>query len=181
MGGRRWTNDEIQTLEDMSGTYTVATIARRLGRSFDSVNLKMNRLGILGFGKSTDLLTMNQLCIMLGVEPRTVKKKWADKGLRIFRKGNYIVVRQEDLIRYLKQHPEDWNAANIPDDTLIMGYTWYKEKKHQDIPTSYYWKTSEKSRLQLLRKQGYSIREIAEKMGRSESSIKYKLYGERRS
>ena len=48
MGGRRWTNDEIQTLEDMSGTYTVATIARRLGRSFDSVNLKMNRLGILG-------------------------------------------------------------------------------------------------------------------------------------
>ena len=49
MGGRRWTNDEIQTLEDMSGTYTVATIARRLGRSFDSVNLKMNRLGILGF------------------------------------------------------------------------------------------------------------------------------------
>ena len=94
MGGRRWTNDEIQTLEDMSGTYTVATIARRLGRSFDSVNLKMNRLGIL--------LTMNQLCIMLGVEPRTVKKKWADKGLRIFRKGNYIVVRQEDLIRYLK-------------------------------------------------------------------------------
>ena len=154
MGGRRWTNDEIQTLEDMSGTYTVATIARRLGRSFDSVNLKMNRLGILGFEKSTDL---------------------------IFRKGNYIVVRQEDLIRYLKQHPEDWNAANIPDDTLIMGYTWYKEKKHQDIPTSYYWKTSEKSRLQLLRKQGYSIREIAEKMGRSESSIKYKLYGERRS
>lgn len=180
MGGRRWTNDEIQTLEDMSGTYTVATIARRLGRSFDSVNLKMNRLGILGFEKSTDLLTMNQLCIMLGVEPRTVKKKWADKGVRIFRKGNYIVVRQEDLIRYLKQHPEDWNAANVPDDTLIMGYAWYKEKKRQDIPTSYYWKTSEKSRLQLLRKQGYSIREIAEKMGRSESSIKYKLYGERR-
>ena len=91
-----------------------------------------------------------------------------------------IPEREEDLIRYLKQHPEDWNAANVPDDTLIMGYAWYKEKKRQDIPTSYYWKTSEKSRLQLLRKQGYSIREIAEKMDRSESSIKYKLYGERR-
>ena len=91
------------------------------------------------------------------------------------------ISNQRDLIGcYLKQHPEDWNAANIPDDTLIMGYAWYKEKKRQDIPTSYYWKTSEKSRLQLLRKQGYSIREIAEKMGRSESSIKYKLYGERR-
>lgn len=181
MAGRRWTNDEIQKLEDMSGTYTVATIARRLGRSFDAVNLKMNLLGILGFEKSTDLLVMNQLCTMLGVDSRTVKGKWAGKGLKILKKGNYVAVRQEDLIQYLKQHPEDWNAANIPDDTLIMGYAWYKEKKRQDIPTSYYWKASEKSRLQLLRKQGYSIREIAEKMGRSESSIKYKLYGERRS
>lgn len=177
MGGRRWKEDEIQKLEDLSGTYTVATIARKLGRSFDAVNIKMNRLGILGFEKSTDLLTMNQLCQMIGVEARTVKKKWADKGLRIFRKGNYVVVRQEDLIKYLKNHPEDWNAANVPDDTLIMGYDWYKEKKWQDKPESYFWKRSEKSRLQLLRKQGYSIREIAEKMDRSESSIKYQLYG----
>lgn len=176
MAGRRWTGEELQTLEDMSGTFTVATIAKRLGRSFDAVNIKLNRLGIAGFEKSTDLLTMNQICIMFGVESRTVKRKWVGNGLRIMRKGNYLVCRQEELLKYLKNHPDDWNAADITDDTLVMGYDWYKEKKKTDRPSQYHWKQSEVNRLKYLRHQGYSIREIAEMMNRSESSIKYKLY-----
>lgn len=37
------------------------------------------------------------------------------------------------------------------------------------------------SQMKMLRKQGFTIREIAEKMNRSESSIKYKLYGREKS
>ena len=44
MAGRRWTQEELQILEDMIGTYTVASIAKKLGRSFDSVNIKLNRM-----------------------------------------------------------------------------------------------------------------------------------------
>lgn len=179
MGGRRWTNEELQTLEEMIGTYTVASIARKLGRSFDSVNIKLNRMGLVGFEKSTDLLTLNQVHQMLGVESRTLKGKWTRKGLRILHKGNYLVVKQPELIKYLKNHPEDWNAANIPDDSLIMGYSWYKEKRQTDKKTRYYWTPEEESKLKFLRYQGYSIREIAEQMGRSESSIKFKLYPRR--
>ena len=36
-------------------------------------------MGLSGFEKSTDLLTMNQVCLMLGVQSRTVKKKWKNK------------------------------------------------------------------------------------------------------
>ena len=179
MAGRRWTQEELQILEDMISTYTVASIAKKLGRSFAAVNLKLNRMGMAGFEKSTDRLTMNQVCLMIGVQSRTVKKKWKDKGLRIIRKGNYLTVRQEDLICYLKDHPEDWSAANIPDDSLIMAFPWYKEKKKQDSKRQYYWTPEELSKLKYLRYQGYSIREIAEQMGRSESSIKYKLYPRR--
>ena len=180
MSGKRWTEDELSTLESMIDSYTVATIAKKLGRTFDSVNIKLNRMGLSGFEKSTDLLTMNQLCLMIGVQSRTVKKKWKDKGLHIMRKGNYLVVRQEELIKYLEKHPEDWNAANITDDSLIMAYPWYKAKKREDTKDSYYWSSDDISQLKLLRHQGYSIREIAEKMGRSESSIKYKLYSKNR-
>lgn len=176
MAGRRWTQEELQTLEEMIDKYTVATIAKKLGRSFDSVNIKLNRMGLVGFERSTDLLTMNQVCLMLGVQSRTVKKKWQGKGLRIMRKGNYLAIRQEELIKYLKNHPEDWSAADIIDDSLIMRYPWYKEKKKQDSKTQYFWTPEELSKLRHLRHQGYSIREIAEQMGRSESSIKYKLY-----
>lgn len=180
MSGRRWTEEEIEYLEDAIGSKTVSQIARRLGRSFDSVNLKLNRMGLLGFEKSTDLLTMNQLCIMFGVQSRTVKKKWVGKGLKMGKRGNYLVFRQEEVIRYLKNHPEDWNANDITDDTLIMRYDWYKEKRKTDEKRSYYWNFQDLSTLKILRHQGYSISEIAKQMGRSESSIKYKLYGERR-
>lgn len=176
MGGRRWTQEELQTLEELIGTFTVEKIAKRLGRSFDAVNIKLNRMGLEGFEKSTDLLTLNQVSQMLGIQNRTLKGKWQSKGLRIISKGNYKVVKQPDLIRYLKNHPEDWNAANIPDDSLIMSFPWYKEKKQTDVKTRYYWTPEEESKLKFLRYKGYSVREIAEEMGRSESSIKYKLY-----
>lgn len=175
MGGRHWTQEELDKLEDLISIYPVATIAKKLNRSFNSVNLKLHRMGLDGFAKSTDLLTMNQVCLMLGVAWRTVNR-WKSKGLRIRRKGKFLVVKQQDLIKYLKEHPEEWNAANIPDDSLIMGFDWYKEKKKQDTKTTYNWTQDEVLRLKLLRRQGYSMREIAEKMGRSESSVKCKFY-----
>lgn len=176
MAGRRWTQEEMAYLEDHIDTYPVAIIAKRLGRSFDAVNLKLARMGLSGFEKSTDMLTMNQVCIALGVESRTVKKKWVDKGLKIIRRGNYLLIRQEVLLKYLKNHPEDWNARNVTDDSLFYCQSWYKEKQKNDKEESYHWKSTEVSHLKYLRHQGFSIREIAEQMNRSESSIKYKLY-----
>ena len=179
MSGKHWTKEEEGILEDMIGTFTAASIARKLGRSFNSVNLKLSRMGLSGFEGSTDLLTMNIVHKMMGVEARTIKGKWADAGLRTIRKGNYVCIRQEDLIKFLKNNPDLWNAHKVKDDTLLMGYDWYKEKRKVDMPSNYNWTPIEVSRMKLLRNEGYSIREIAEKMKRSESSIKYKLYSRR--
>jgi len=76
----------------------------------------------------------------------------------------------------MKEHLEDWNAARITDDSLFMRFDWYQEKKKHDVATRYNWTEREESKLKFLRHEGYTIREIAEKMNRSESSIKYKLY-----
>lgn len=54
-------------------------------------------------------------------------------------------------------------------------------KDVNDISHKYNWTQAEVSRMKMLRKQGFTIREIAEKMDRSESSIKYKLYGREKS
>ncbi len=78
--------------------------------------------------------------------------------------------RQQDIIRYMKEHPEDWNAARVTDDTLFMQYPWFKEKRKNDISHKYNWTQTEVSQMKMLRKQGCTIREIAEKMmNRSES------------
>lgn len=174
MGGRKWTEEELSVLETMIGTFTVETIAKRLGRSFNAVNMKLNRMGLVGFEKSTDLLTMNQICIMLGVQRRTIDR-WQKKGLHIMRKSNYRVVKQQELARYLKEHQEDWNAHKVTDDSLLLRYPWFKEKKKTDVKKNYHWTTTEVARLKFLYRKGVSIKEIAKDMGRSESSVKCKL------
>ena len=122
----------------------------------------------------------NTLSRILGVENRTIQY-WERKGLKSVRKKPYVMYRQQDIIRYMKEHPEDWNAARVTDDTLFMQYPWFKEKRKNDISHKYNWTQTEVSQMKMLRKQGFTIREIAEKMNRSESSIKYKLYGREKS
>lgn len=180
MGGRAWSQEDLIRLEELTEKYPLATVARKLNRSENAVFLKRQRLGIGGYRDNTDMLTRNTLSQILGIENRTIQY-WERKGLKSIRKKPYVMYRQQDIIRYMKEHPEDWNAARITDDSLFMGYDWYKEKRRTDKPSRYNWTEAEISRMRMLRKQGFTIREIAEKMDRSESSIKYKLYGREKS
>ena len=90
-------------------------------------------------------------------------------------------MHQKDLVRYLKEHPEDWNANKVTDDSLLLRYPWFKEKKKTDTKKKYFWTTTEIARLKFLYRKGLSIKEIAKDMGRTESSIKCKLLHLRRN
>lgn len=175
MGGRAWSQEELIQLEELTEKYPLATVARKLNRSENAVFLKRQRTGIGGFIANTDMLTRNTLSRILGVENRTIQY-WERKGLKSVRKKPYVMYRQQDIIRYMEEHPEDWNAARITDDSLFMRYDWYKEKRRTDKLNRYNWTEAEVSWMKTLRRQGFTIREIAEKMNRSESSIKYKMY-----
>lgn len=76
---------------------------------------------------NTDMLTRNTVSKILGIENRTLQY-WERKGLKSYRKRPYVMYRQEDIIKYMREHPEDWNAARVTDDTMFMRYDWYKEK-----------------------------------------------------
>ena len=175
MGGRKWTDEELVLLEELTEKYPLETVARRLNRTKEAVFLKRQRIGIGGYMANTDMLTRNTVSKILGIENRTLQY-WERKGLKSYRKRPYVMYRQEDIIKYMREQPEDWNAARVTDDTMFMRYDWYKEKRKNDISRRYNWTGTEVRRMQRLRHEGYSIREIAEIMNRSESSIKYKLY-----
>lgn len=138
MGGRSWSQEELIQLEELTETYPLATVARKLNRSENAVFLKRQRTGIGGFMANTDMLTRNTLSRILGVENRTIQY-WERKGLKSVRKKPYVMYRQQDIIRYMKEHPEDWNAARVTDDTLFMQYPWFKEKRKNDISHKYNW------------------------------------------
>lgn len=175
MGGRKWTDEELCLLEELTAKYPLETVARRLNRSKEAVFLKRQRAGIGGYMTNTDLLTRNTVAKILGVD-NSALRYWERKGLKSQRKRPYVMYRQEDIIRYMKEHPTDWNASRITDDTMFMRYDWYKEKRSKDTAKKYNWTSVEIQRMLHLRHEGYTLREIAEAMNRSESSIKYKLY-----
>ena len=86
-----------------------------------------------------------------------------------------IVIKTDEAGQVLIKHCLLY-TSRVTDDTMFMRYDWYKEKRKNDISRRYNWTGTEVRRMQHLRHEGYSIREIAEMMNRSESSIKYKLY-----
>ena len=180
MGGKAWSQEDLIRLEELTEKYPLSTVARILNRSENAVFLKRQRLGIGGIRDNSDMLTRNTLSRILGVENRTIQY-WERTGLKSIRKKPYVMYRHQDIINYLRDHPEDWNATRVTDDTLFMRYKWYKEKRKNDISRKYNWTQTEVNRMNMLRKQGFTIREIAEKMNRSESSIKYKMYGREKS
>lgn len=127
MGGRAWSQEELIRLEELTETYPLATVARKLNRSENAVFLKRQRTGIGGFMANTDMLTRNTISRILGVENRTLQY-WERKGLKSVRKNPYVMYRQQDIIRYMEEHPEDWNAARVTDDTL------FKRDRREDEP-----------------------------------------------
>ena len=171
-----WTSEEMTQLEKMTGNYTIKVIAKKLKRTEGSVACKISRMGLQGFLESTDLLTMHQVTLMMGVQGYTIRNQWQSNGLRVIRKGRFYVMHEADLLRYLKDHPQDWNATKVTDDSLLIKYQWYKDKRRQDKKVSYFWRSDEISRMRLLRYQGYTVPEIAARLGRSVESVKSRLY-----
>ncbi|RKQ28167.1 helix-turn-helix domain-containing protein [Oceanobacillus halophilus] len=71
--GMIWSNEEIEYLKDDAGFVKMSTIAKNLGRSFDSVQIKMKRLNINHTKSQTGMLTMHELATILGVDRKTVE------------------------------------------------------------------------------------------------------------
>lgn len=180
MGGRRWTAEEDALLEEWAGKYNVAQMAKKLGRSAAAVNIRVCRLGLGGIRRNTEHLSERMLCLTLGIDTRTFRKKWIKKGgLKGMRKGSLRLFKQEDVIRFMRDHPDYWNARKITDDSMFLRYPWYQKKKKTDVRRQYYWTPQEVARLRVFRKRGMTIPAIAERMHRTPSSVRQKLFAER--
>lgn len=178
MAGRRWTEEELEMLERYNGTCTCAMMAKRLGRSPDAVKLKMSRSGLLGFAQATELLTAYQILKAYGINYRKLKR-WQRLGLKRKKISGYNTFKQKDVYEFMKNHPEEWDATKVVNDSLFMNEPWFLKKRREDRAgrkKRRRWTPSDVSHLILRYRQGAPIRQIAEEMDRSESSIKNKMH-----
>jgi len=180
---REWRKDEINYLKECIGFQKITTIAKNLDRSYESVRLKMNRLGISNTKAQTGFVTMGELAKILKIERNTIRGWAKNHGLpcmkRVVRRSkSFYFIDPIDFWNWAEMHKEKIQFSNINSQVLLPEPEWvdHERKKERDNhiikKKNYkYWTTGEDQRLLELRKNGLTFKEIGVRMNRSSHSV----------
>lgn len=185
MGGRPWTEKEINYLENNWGKLPADKIAKKLDRSKEAVILKVKRLKIPQASINANCLCVKQISQLLGVHRRTIINSWIYKyGLKSYKiniRGNkpyQIFVKVPDLLNWLESNQDKWRANKLPKYAFGIEPEWLKEKRKLDFnkkPLQVKWTDAEVSKLKTFMVNGVPQKEIARRLDRSLSSVKHKI------
>lgn len=176
-----WTIEEIEYLKENIGFRKISTIAQALGRSYESVRVKMNRLGLSNTKSQIGLVTIGEISKILKVERNTVKG-WVERynlpcTKKVTRDSKiFYFIDSSDFWKWAEIHKEKVQFSNIDSQVLLPEPDWVAKERQRDKQTvkkkGYkYWTTKEDQRLLDLRKQGLTYFEVGQRMNRSSISI----------
>lgn len=179
MAGRRWTEEELAYLEEKADSKSTYAIAKELNRSYHSVNLKASRMGIPLFNNSTEMLSTFAIANMMDVDAKAVNR-WHRYGLKYKRINGRQMHKQDNLVKFLKDHQDLWDATR-GEPYIVSMYPWFKEKYKKDLAKkkefperNKNWSTTDMQTLVYLREHGWSYRQLAERYGKTASACKQK-------
>ncbi len=172
---RRWTLEEEERLRVLCERYTKSDVARLMKRSRASVNNKRRELGIEPLMETTDRWTFTQITEAVGLSKGSVSKTWVKNGLKYQKRGYFSLVKEEDLLKFMQEHTELWNATKC-DYYLFYQYPWFMKKLEQDKKQPleqkrYYWTDYQKQQFKLLSKRGFTHQQIASAIGKTKRAV----------
>lgn len=186
--GRTWTIEDKEYLQDKWGTVSAKSIAKRLGRSVDSVKQKAYKIGLGDARFNYDGISINQLAKAMNRCPH-VLYRWIElhalpaKQKVFMSEARVWVIRYSDFWKWAEQHKTFINLAKMEANTLGPEPDWVREKRKADelasqkSKRSIAWKPEEEQRLlQLASLPNATYPEIACLLDRTESSIRRRLY-----
>lgn len=173
---RAWTSEEERIFSELWGQISIEVIAKKLSRSIYSLKVKAIRMGLGSvISNNTDVLTVSDITNVLGVT-RDKVISWSKKGLKLKTKKisnnkKFYYVEWNDLINFLKNNQDLWDASKVDYYMLGEEYDWLIKKRKEDFinkPLSYrVWSNKEKVAAVNYFKLGYSYEEIAKLINRS--------------
>lgn len=174
MAKRYWTQEEMEYLEASWGKATLKTMATHLNRSVSSVKQKAYQMDLGLKVDAVEGIPVRNLPEIIGVNVMCAYK-WSDLGMLNTKKvGNVLFVKEKDLIKFLIEHPNLWDATKS-DKTWFRKYDWFQEKLEHDRQFSYSgkqsWTESEDRRLMYLKRKGYKYKDIGKELGRTKASV----------
>lgn len=172
---KRWTQEEIEYLQDNWGLLTINTLAKKLQRTEEAIQQKAM---VLKLGKSQYanglMYSPPQVAKLLKKDVKDIYK-FIEQGLLKAKRKKLIdrklyQIHFDDLMDFLKNNPDKWDSRKIPPYTFGIEPGWMQEKRKRDakIPNhNKRWSKEEEEHLILLVKAGHPMKVIANILGRS--------------
>ncbi|NFL76700.1 hypothetical protein FDB81_13350 [Clostridium sporogenes] len=185
---RDYTKEELIYLEEKWGAKSVKSIAKKLNRSEWAVRMKAYKMGLGDPKLSIDGITINQLSKAIGVHYQSIMRNWVEQyGFPVKNKvlinESITYATQNDFWEWAKDNKNLIDFSRIEANILGKEPQWAKEKRRIDILANNKsrnkrpWTDSEIEKLiSLLKTYNFTYADIAERLGRSQSAVKRKIY-----
>lgn len=182
--GRIWRQSEIKSFSNdwLDGSVSKNKLIKKYNRSFPALKKKAFELGLGARPHNDEFLSINEICDEMNVSNDRVSH-WLKLGLK-YRKNRSgktkYLISQDDLLEFLKQHQDLFNASLISNYLFVTEPNWLKEKRKKDAEfyatnlRNEYTDNDDKTII-LLFKCGKSNKEIAVDMKRTENAIAERL------
>lgn len=185
--GREWTAKEEMYLEEKIGVMSLEEIAKKLKRSFDAVKVRVCKLGLGDATLSFDGITICQLAqafnIHYGIAKHWINEYEMPAYKKVFVKELEVwVIGYKEFWEWAEKNKQMLNFSRLEPFRLGPEPDWVKVKRDADKMNyekklKVAWTQEELNILRgMVNSQKYTYPEIAERLKRSESAIKRKLY-----
>jgi hypothetical protein len=179
---KNWSKKDLELLKELSCEYPPNQIAKKLGRTTDSILSMQEKYKIQGFTfGNTSYITCLELANILHIDGHLIYK-WKDKYEDFPKKRLLVINTYKDfvifdkILGWLEVHQELFNASRVEPYAFTIEPQWLKDKRSRDYRTiakrcRSKWIPQEDARLEFLLRCGKSCQEIADELHRPLAGI----------
>jgi len=185
--GLPYTKEEELIIEELLGSYSFNTIAKRLNRSPKAIERKVERMGLINTKLSSGLISAHELSKALGVSHKLLLKWREQYGLPLMKKNIRFGARKQnswhiypnEFWEWAENHKEILNWNKYKRDSLFPEPDWLEKAIidcNKPKNTKRLWTPEEDNLLwDLFYTKGLPQKEIAKRMHRSVSGVEKRL------
>ncbi|NFB55939.1 hypothetical protein EXM98_04240 [Clostridium botulinum] len=180
-----WTEAEEEYLQRRYGKTTLKSISKKLNRSENAIEIKACRLGLSSALEATGELTAAEIANVFKIDAHVVVDRWIkNKGLKAQYKAvkftrKFWRIKIEDFWKWAEDNKEIINFSKLERNILGKEPSWVNIERKKDFKEKpkrqhQFWNELEDKKLKNLWKSSKSIKEIAEILNRSSSSVRHR-------
>lgn len=192
----KWTAQQDDFLYEYGSIRDLMWIARKLKRTEEGVKSRIEKLGIADKHAMSGTYSANELALMLGTNAKTIIEWIKERGLYA-QQGSYFKEREQiskqettpepnkpwfihlnDFWKWAKENKQRINFSRFDVGVFPNEPEWVsiERKKHLKTPkTKTLWTEEESNEAWRLYYQGYTQKEIAERLRRSINGVEKRL------